>query len=224
MLEEIGEPYRIRRYDIFAGEHLAPAFRGINPNHKLPAIVDEDPTDGGGPLTVFESGAVLIYLAEKSGRFLATEQRARTATLQWLAWQIAGLGPMLGQASHFVRYAPERHPYSINRYVNESRRLLNVMEFRLRQAEYLGGDYSIADMAAWPWIKTLGVLKMDLAEFPQVDRWTAAVGDRAAVARMFARPDTAMDPTYLQEERRLTPDEWSNTYGERMLEASRVTR
>jgi GST-like protein len=150
LLEETGLRYAVKRYDLFKGDHLVPAFRRINPNNKLPAIVDQDPADGGPEISVFESGAILFYLAEKTGQFLSRDARPRTATMKWLAWQIAGLGPMMGQAGHFVRYVREPHPYSAQRYLNESRRLLHVLEYRLRESEYLSDEYSIADMAVWP--------------------------------------------------------------------------
>ena len=221
MLEEAGLPYVLRRYNLFKGEHLVPAFRRINPNNKLPAIVDTAPADGGAPLAIFESAAILIYLAERSGQFLSHEIRSRMVTLQWLAWQVSGLGPMMGQASHFVRYAREQHPYSINRYVKESRRLLHVLEYRLRESEYLSDSYSIADIAVWPWIKFVALLEIDLAEYPQINRWYEAVQSRPAVVKVFTSPQTAPDPAYVQEKRKLTDEEWSNTYGERMLAAAR---
>jgi GST-like protein len=222
MLEEIGYPYEIRPYDIFRGEQLVPAFRRLNPNNKLPVIVDTEPLGGGAPVTVFESGAILFYLAEKSGRFLALDVHERMATMEWLAWQIAGFGPMLGQASHFVRYAPEPHPYSIARYMNECRRLAHVLEYRLRESDYLARDYSIADMAIWPWAKFLPLLDIDMGEFPQIQRWFAQVEARPAVERVFLDQRTAIDPTYVQEQRRLTDEEWANTYGEKMLAAARM--
>jgi GST-like protein len=222
LLEEARIPYRVQHYDIFAGDHLTAAFQRINPNHKLPAIVDDEPAGGGEPIPVFESGAILVYLAEKCGRFIAPDARGRAATLQWLAWQIAGLGPMLGQANHFVRYAPQPQPYATERYVNESRRLIHVLEHRLGQAQYLAGEYSIADMAAWPWVRFLGLLQLDLADFPNVKRWFDAIEARAAVQRVFTAPETAPNPAYLQASARLTPEQWSNLFGDRMLRAPRT--
>ena len=148
----LGRPacHTVKRYDLFKGDHLVPAFRRINPNNKLPAIVDHDPADGGPEISVFESGAILFYLAEKTGQFLSRDARPRIATMKWLAWQIAGLGPMMGQAGHFVRYVREPHPYSAQRYLNESRRLMHVLEYRLRESEYLSDEYSIANMAVGP--------------------------------------------------------------------------
>jgi GST-like protein len=219
LLEEATLSYRVQHYDIFAGDHLTAAFQRINPNHKLPAIVDDEPTGGGEPIAVFESGAILVYLAEKCGRFIAPGARGRAATLQWLAWQIAGLGPMLGQANHFVRYAPQPQPYATERYVNESRRLIHVLEHRLGQAEYLAGEYSIADMAAWPWVRFVGLLQLDLADFPNVKRWFEAIDARSAVQKVFTAPATAPNPAYLQASAKLTPDQWSNLFGDRMLRA-----
>ena len=148
MLEEIAEPYRVIPYDIFEGDQLTTEFGRINPNHKLPAIVDRDPAGGGDPVTVFESGAILQYLAEKSGRFLPASGAPRAAALSWLTWQVAGLGPMGGQASHFLRYAPAGQEYATRRYTKELNRLLTVLERRLEKSAYVAGDaYTIADMA-----------------------------------------------------------------------------
>ena len=147
MLEEVGLPFRVLPCDIFEGDQLTAEFGRINPNHKLPAIVDQAPEDGEGPLAVFESGAILQYLAEKTGRFIPASGRARSRTIQWLTWQVAGLGPMGGQASHFLRYAPPGQDYATERYSKELERLLQVLEGRLRASEYIAGpDYSIADM------------------------------------------------------------------------------
>ena len=222
LLEETGLQYTVKRYDLFKGDHLVPTFRRINPNNKLPAIVDQDPADGGSGISVFESGAILFYLAEKTGQFLSRDVRPRTATMKWLAWQIAGLGPMMGQAGHFVRYVREPHPYSAQRYLNESRRLMHVLEYRLRESEYLSDEYSIADMAVWPWVRFLALLEIDVAEYPHVSRWSDVVGRRPAVQRVFTSTATAPDPAYLREKRVLTDEEWSNTYGERMLQAARL--
>lgn len=219
MLEETQMPYRVQHYDIFAGDHLTAAFQRVNPNHKLPAIVDTEPADRGDPVTVFESGAILTYLAEKSGRFLSSDVRLRSAAMQWLAWQIAGLGPMLGQANHFVRYAPQPQPYATDRYVNESRRLIRVLEHRLGEVPYLAGDYSIADMAAWPWVRFLGLLQLQLSDFPNLKRWFEAIEARPAVERVFASPETAPNPAYLQASPKLTAEQWSNLFGDRMLNA-----
>lgn len=222
MLEETGLPFRVIPYDIFEGEHLTPEFGRINPNHKAPAIVDNDPADGGGPLAVFESGAVLQYLAEKTGRFLPADLRGRTAAIQWLTWQMAGLGPMSGQASHFQRYAPEGQEYGIARYSKELDRLLTVLERRLSVAEYLAGDeYSIADMAVWPGRASAFVLGRDLEGYPAMSRWFAAIRERPAVQRATSRADLKAPEKYLGRKQKLSTDEWSNMFGERMLGAVR---
>jgi len=146
MLHETGLPYRLVKYDMLKGSHLTRDFRRVNPNNKLPAIVDTEPTDGEAPLPIFESGAILQYLAEKTGQLVPKDYRTRWLAIQWLTWQVAGLGPMLGQATHFQRYAPEGQTYGVERYTREARRLMDVLEYRLREAEYLAGEYSIADM------------------------------------------------------------------------------
>jgi len=151
-LEEAGLPYSIKPVNISKGEQFAPEFLAISPNNRIPAIVDLDPADGKGPLSVFESGAILQYLAEKTGKFLPADLRGRTETMQWLFWQMAGLGPMAGQNGHFNNYAPEKIPYAIDRYVKETERLYGVLDERLADREFISGAYSIADMAAYPWI------------------------------------------------------------------------
>jgi GST-like protein len=220
MLEEISLPYKRIDYNLLAGDHLVPEFRRINPNNKLPAIVDRDPADGKGPLTVFESGAVLIYLAEKTGQLLSTDFRRRTLTLQWLMWQMAGVGPMNGQAHHFVRYAPEDQIYGVTRYTNEVRRLLGVMEYRLNEAEYLAEDYSIADIACWPWITISHIVDVDLAEFPAVKRWADAVGKRKAVIDATASEE-AVPERFYRKRMELTAEEWSNIFGDHFLDAAK---
>lgn len=221
MLQEAGLDYRVINYDLFAGAHLTAQFKRINPNNKLPAIVDHAPADGGGPLPVFESGAILLYLAEKTGRFLPADMRGRSAALQWLFWQMAGLGPMHGQAHHFLRYAPERYEYPSTRYANEARRLIKVLQFRLEQAEYLAGDaYSIADMAAWPWVGGAELIDIDIAEYPELAAWAARVGERPAVQAAVAGRETAVPPEYMQKRAVLTPEQWSNMFGENLLAAS----
>jgi GST-like protein len=184
MLEEIGAAYRVHAIDLREGHQHSDAFRAINPNQRIPAIVDQ--AAPGGPLTVFESGAILIYLAEKSGCLLPTEVRARTRTLQWLMFQMSGIGPMLGQAGHFTLQAPERIPYAIKRYTDESLRLMAVLDRRLADHEYLAGDYSIADIASYPWI--IGAWPLFKAMPPEqagpldhVSAWLERVGARPAV-------------------------------------------
>lgn len=222
MLEETGFRYRVKTYQILKGDHHTAAFGAINPNHKVPAIVDHDPEEGGEPIIVAESAAILGYLAEKAGAFLPTSPRARAAVLQWLAWQVSGLGPMMGQASHFMRYARERHEYSITRYSNESRRLMSVLDTQLGKSEYVGDAYSIADMAIWPWAafaERVGI-GVEMSNYPNVARWREIIENRPAVQRAFAHPDMAIDPSYLQKSRVMTPEEWSNVFGEKHLAAS----
>ena len=188
MLEEVGLPYTVHPINIGKGDQHTPDFLRINPNNKIPAVVDHD-GPGGRPLTVFESGAVLIYLAEKTGRLLPKDGAERTAALQWLMFQMGGVGPMFGQLGHFKMAAPEPNPYAEKRYTDESLRLLGVMDRRLNDAEYLAGAYSIADIATYPWILSGRRLGLDLAAFGSVSRWVEAVGGRAAVAKGMAVPD-----------------------------------
>lgn len=222
MLEEVGLPYRVVGYDIFEGDHLTPAFGRINPNHKLPAIVDHDPADGGAPFAVFESGAILQYLAEKTGRFLAPVGRARSVAIQWLTWQMAGLGPMGGQASHFLRYAPAGQDYATARYTRELERLLQVLERRLAEAPYLAGDdYSIADMAVWPGRAASFVVGVDIETYPAMQAWVERIRLRPAVTRAMAREDLKAPAKYLGRKQVLSPAEWSNMFGENMHAAVR---
>jgi GST-like protein len=221
MLEELGWDYRLIVYDIFAGDHLTQEFRTINPNNKVPAIVDTDPDDGGEPFAVFETGAILVYLAEKSGRFLPESGRRRSLALQWLAWQISAMGPMMGQARHFISYAPEDQSYGAERYRKESRRLFNVLEYRLQQSSYLADEYSIADIASWPWAKGARLLGIEMDSFPAVARWSERIEERPAVRRLLARDDLRLPEHYLQMRRTLTDDEWSNLFGDRMHSAAR---
>jgi GSH-dependent disulfide-bond oxidoreductase len=185
-LEEAGLPYRIVPVDIGKGDQLRPEFLAISPNNKMPAIVDDAPKDGGAPLSIFESGAILLYLAEKTGKFLPEDLRGRVAALEWLFWQVGGLGPMAGQNHHFARYAPQKIPYAIDRYVNETNRLYGVLDRRLAQAPYLAGDYSIADMAAYPWIVPHEAQGQSLEDFPDLQRWFEAIAARPAVERAYA--------------------------------------
>jgi GST-like protein len=188
MLEELGLEYRVVPIDIGNGEQFAPEFVAINPNAKIPAIVDTDGPEGG-PFAVFESGAILIYLAEKTWQFLPADRGGRSRVIQWLMFQVGGLGPMLGQAQHFRRFAPQPLPYAIERYTEEAVRLYGVLEKRLGASEYLGGgSYSIADIAAYPWVGRAEWQGVALADFPQVKRWLDAVGSRPAVMRGMQVP------------------------------------
>lgn len=215
MLEEIGAPYRVIPYDIFEGDQLTAEFGRINPNHKLPAIVDQDPADADIPVAVFESGAILQYLAEKSGRFLPASGAARAATLSWLTWQVAGLGPMGGQASHFLRYAPAGQDYATERYTKELKRLLTVLEKRLEKSAYVAGDdYTIADMAIWPGRASAFVIGMGLDEWPAMHAWFERICERPAVARAMAREDLKAPAKYVGRHQTLDDTEWSNMFGD----------
>lgn len=186
LLEELGVPYNIIPVNIGAGEQFKPEFLKISPNNRMPAIVDHEPVGGGGPLSVFESGAILEYLAEKYGKFLPKDVRGKYEVLQWVYWQMGGLGPMSGQANHFRSYAPERLEYAIKRYTDEVNRLYGVMDKRLSDREFLAGAYSIADMASWPWVVPYERMGQDLNEFPQLKRWFEAMKARPAVDKGFA--------------------------------------
>ena len=186
-LEEAGLEYRIHPVDIGKGAQFEPDFLAISPNNKMPALVDTAPADGGAPVSVFESGAILLYLAEKTGRFLPADLRGRAATLEWLFWQMGGLGPMTGQYGHFNVYAPEKIPYAIDRYTNEVERLLSVLDRRLAGRAFISGDaYTIADMAAYPWIAPYAGAPIDLGPFPDLRRWQAAIAERPATGRAYA--------------------------------------
>ena len=184
-LEEMELPYRVVPVNIGRGEQFAPEFLALSPNGRMPALVDHAPAGGGAPLATFESGAILVYLAEKSGRFLPSDVRGRADVLSWLFWQMGGLGPMLGQHGHFRLYAPEQIPYAIERYKRETRRLYGVLERRLEGREHVCGDYSIADMACWPWVVTHKAQGIDLAELPNLARWYEALKQRPALRRGY---------------------------------------
>ncbi len=181
-LEEAGVDYEIRAVNISKGEQFEPAFLKLSPNNRIPAIVDHDPEDGGAPLAQFESGAILQYLAEKIGKFMPTDARGRAEVLQWLNWQMGGIGPMFGQYLHFADYAPETLPYAIERYTREAERLLGVLDKRLADREYVAGAYSIADMAIYPWVRRI------LEQFEgleNVRRWASTVAERPATIRAY---------------------------------------
>jgi GST-like protein len=182
MLEECGLPYRVIPVDIRAGDQFKPEFLAISPNNRIPAIVDQAPPDGGEPFAVFETGAILIYLADKTGRFLPREMRARSRVVQWVMWQMGGLGPMLGQHGHFLLYATEKIPYAIARYRHEAARLYGVLDRQLQTTgDCIAGDYSIADIACFPWIMTHKAQGFSLDDFPGIKRWYAAVRARPQV-------------------------------------------
>ena len=185
-LEETGMAHRIVPINIGKGEQFAPDFLKIAPNNRIPAIVDHQPADGGAPLPLFESGAILLYLADKSGRFIAPDLRGRNETIQWLFWQMGGLGPMAGQNHHFTQYAPEPIPYAIERYVKETARLYAVLNKQLADHEFIAGDYSIADMACYPWVVPHARQRQNLDDFPNLKRWFAAIRERPATQRAYA--------------------------------------
>jgi GST-like protein len=182
-LEESGLPYQIHPVNIGKGDQFKPEYLAISPNNKMPAIVDHDPRDGQGDLAIFESGAILLYLADKTGRFLPANEREKLKVLQWLFWQVGGLGPMAGQNHHFTRYAPEKIPYAIDRYVKETNRLYGVLNKQLGKERFVAGDYSIADMAIYPWILGYKGQQQDLNEFPNIKRWLDEISARPATIR-----------------------------------------
>lgn len=205
MLEETDVAHRIVPVNISRGEQFAPSFLAIAPNNRMPAIVDHAPADGGAPLALFESGEILLYLAEKTGRFLAADLRGRHEALQWLFWQMAGLGPMAGQNHHFAHYAPEKIPYAIERYVKETNRLYGVLNRRLADREFIAGsDYTIADMAAYPWVRSYERQGQRLEDFPHIERWVAAIGARPATLRAYERGAAVNTvPTVTEEAKKL---------------------
>ncbi len=203
-LEEAELEYRIVPVNIGAGDQFKPDFLKIAPNNRMPAIVDLAPTDGGEPISVFESGAILLYLAEKTNSFLPTSVRDRKTVTEWLFWQMGGLGPMAGQNHHFGQYAPEKLPYAIARYVNETNRLYGVLNRQLEGRDYIAGDYSIADMACYPWIVPYERQQQQLADFPNLKRWFETMRDRPAVVRAYEQGQAYSDrPTVNDESRKI---------------------
>ncbi|MEC5397456.1 glutathione binding-like protein [Uliginosibacterium sp. H1] len=186
-LEEAGVPYRILPVAIGKGEQFKPEFLAIAPNNRIPAIVDHDPAGGGAPISIFESGAILLYLADKLGTLIPQDLRGRTEAVQWLFWQMGGLGPMAGQNHHFTQYAPEKLPYAIERYVKETARLYAVLNKRLADREFVAGEYSIADIASYPWIVPHERQQQKLEDFPHLTRWFDAIAARPATQRAYAR-------------------------------------
>jgi GST-like protein len=187
MLEELGLPYRVHPVNIGAGEQHTPEFLAINPNNRIPAIIDQDGPQGS-PFKLFESGAILLYLSWKTGRFLPAHVTDQFEVIQWLMFQMGGVGPMFGQVHHFLRAAPEPVPYAISRYTTETRRLYGVLNGQLAQREYLGSEYSVADMATYPWVARHEWHKVDLNDFPAVKRWFDQIGTRPAVQRGMLVP------------------------------------
>lgn len=195
-LEELGVPYELVALDLGAGDQKQPEYLRLNPNGRIPTLVDHAPADGQGDLVVFESGAILHYLADKHGALLppASDPRGRSLVLQWLMFQMAGVGPMMGQAGVFYRYAEEKIPFAINRYQNESRRLFGVLDRRLADHAFLAGAYSVADIATYPWVASHAWIGVTLEGFPHLERWLAEVGARPAVARGMTIPAAKVDP------------------------------
>jgi GST-like protein len=186
-LEEAGLPYKIVPVNIGKGEQFKREFLALSPNNRIPAIIDDEPADGGKPLTLFESGAILLYLADKIGKFIAKDLRGRTETIQWLFWQMANLGPNAGQNNHFNNYAVEKLPYAMDRYRNEVNRLYGVLDRQLADRSFIAGDYSIADMASYPWIVPYERQGQKLEDFSNLKRWFEAVRARPAVVRAYAK-------------------------------------
>ena len=203
-LEEAKLPYKIIPVNISAGDQFKPEFLAVAPNNRIPAIVDHAPAGGGAPISIFESGAILLYLAEKTGRFIPADTGGRADTLQWLFWQMGGLGPMAGQNHHFKQYAPEKLPYAIDRYVNETNRLYGVLNRRLADRRFVAGDYSIADMASYPWIVPHERQGQNLDDFPHLKRWYHEIAARPATTRAYAvAREINTQPTVTEEARKI---------------------
>jgi GST-like protein len=201
-LEETGLPYRILPVDISKGAQFDPAFLAIAPNNRIPAIVDHDPIGGGAPVSSFESGAILLYLAEKTGQLLPADLRGRVEVTQWLFWQMAGLGPMAGQNHHFSRYAPEKIPYAIERYTKETNRLYGVLNKRLADRPFVAGEYSIADIACYPWIVPYEAQGQKLEDFPHLKKWFETIRDRPATLRAYDKAKSINTQATVTEESR----------------------
>ena len=204
-MEESGLPHRIIPVDIGKGAQFEPDFLKVSPNNKIPALVDHAPPGGGAPVALFESGAMLLYLADKAGRFIPNDVRGRAEVLQWLFWQVGGLGPMAGQNGHFTVYAPEKVPYAIERYVKETNRLYGVLDRRLADREFIAGEYSIADMASYPWIVPHEPHGQNLDDFPNLKRWFETIKARPATVRAYegVAPSYAGRNNISEEERRV---------------------
>jgi GST-like protein len=199
-LEEAGLPYNLHPIDINKGDQFTPEFLAISPNNRIPALVDSTPNDESEPLSVFESGAVLEYLADKTGSFLPQSGAARYKVLEWLYWQMGGLGPMAGQNHHFTQYAPEEVPYAINRYVNETARLYGVLDKQLANKDFITGEYSIADMASYPWVRSHDKQGQNLNDFPNIKAWFERISARPAVIEAYAKADKINSSTAVTEE------------------------
>ena len=220
LLEELALPYVVVPVNIGKGDQFEPEFLKISPNNKMPALTDSE-GPGGKPISIFESGAIMIYLAEKHGKFMPAEPRGRYNVLQWLMFQMGTVGPMLGQAHHFRRYAPEQIKYAIDRYTNEASRIYNVIDRRLAEGEYLAGDYSIADMAVYPWLVPHKMQGQELDTYPNLKRWYEAIRNRPATQRGFAvMADTVEKMRAAAQERQKPHDQesWNNLFGNKQFE------
>ena len=202
-LEEAGLNYRIIPIDINKGDQFKPDFLTIAPNNRIPAIVDNEPADGGAPVSLFESGAILFYLAEKTGKFMPKDLRGRVEVFQWLFWQMGNLGPMAGQNGHFNNYAPEKIPYAVERYTNETGRLYGVLNRRLRDRKFIAGEYSIADMASYPWVVPHERHKQTIADFPHLKRWFDSIAARPATILAYAGVAASYSKPMTEEERKI---------------------
>jgi GST-like protein len=212
--EEAGVPYTIKPVNISKGEQFAPDFQRISPNNRIPALVDNTPASGGKPISIFESGAMLLYLAERTGLFIPSDLRGRVEVLQWLFWQMAGLGPMAGQNHHFSHYAPEKIPYAIDRYQRETNRLYGVLDDRLRHRQYLAGDaYSIADIASYPWVQPARQ-GQNIDDFPDLKRWKAEIAARPATIKAYEKGRTVNTaPTVTRDAARILFGQTAETTG-----------
>jgi GST-like protein len=214
-LEEVGLPYNIIPINIGSGDQFKPEFLKIAPNNRIPAIIDREPTSGGEPISVFESGAILLYLAEKTNKLIPTDVRDRVAALEWLFWQMGGLGPMAGQNHHFNRYAPEKIPYAIDRYVNETGRLYGVLNKRLESREFVAGSYSIADIASYPWITGYELQGQNLDNFPNLKRWFEAIKARPSTIRAYEKAEAFKNqPLDIEKSRQLLFNQSAKTIGD----------
>ena len=214
-LEEAGLPYNIFPINIGSGDQFKPEFLKIAPNNRIPAIIDREPTVGGEPISVFESGAILLYLAEKTNKLIPTDVRDRVAALEWLFWQMGGLGPMAGQNHHFNRYAPEKIPYAIDRYVNETGRLYGVLNKRLESREFVAGSYSIADIASYPWITGYELQGQNLDNFPHLKRWFEAIKARPSTIRAYEKAEAFKNqPLDIEKSRQLLFNQSAKTIGD----------
>lgn len=214
-LEEAGLPYNIFPINIGLGDQFKPEFLKISPNNRIPAIIDREPTVGGEPISVFESGAILLYLAEKTNKLIPTDVRDRVAALEWLFWQMGGLGPMAGQNHHFNRYAPEKIPYAIDRYVNETGRLYGVLNKRLESREFVAGSYSIADIASYPWITGYELQGQNLDNFPHLKRWFEAIKARPSTIRAYEKAEEFKNqPLDIEKSRQLLFNQSAKTIGD----------